>query len=525
MSFPIFFFFLCIITSLIWWCNNRLRHQILFWADNKLLKISLLLLFFIQIYNRINIVFLHHLDTVSNDNNIIYGVQRILSNENLYQNPNNAPFSIIQYTPFYYYIAAACANIFGIAHDEVQQLFIVCRSLNLVLNLLALAVFWQITRLFRFDFLQKLLATTFVFSLLHVQYWARCDSLYLLFFVATIYASLVYFFENKTPKSTILLAFSVGILSAFAAFSKQNLPFPLLIFGLFALFQKRFLGIIYAGLGFLITAFGLYFCFTQYTTWFIFYQNTVLGLNSYLRFPGFLLRPYTESLPFWTFLSSGIVFSWFFIQQQKQFSEKAVYLATALGTTAALTFFTIFKAGSGPNYFNDFYVFWILAAVFYYNRKSKKLLKPHTISSAFWATFFGFIFVFVLFRSSSLFFNLKMANEPFQLKDDIQTFENQQLTANYLKTKLKKEEYVFTTKLDFFGNFLPKNTLFPQKDIVHTQSHYDFSLFQKTGNQGLIRFLVLTPQDTFPPVYLGLRLDNFRLDTVINGAYRVYEKK
>ena len=60
--------------------------------------------------------------------NVIYGIQRLLLGQPLYQSPESGTFAIMQYTPLWYYLCSLLARLFNIDYINVQGIYIVSRS-------------------------------------------------------------------------------------------------------------------------------------------------------------------------------------------------------------------------------------------------------------------------------------------------------------------------------------------------------------------------------------------------------------
>jgi hypothetical protein len=52
---------------------------------------------------------LHDPDIFGVEQNVIFGIQRLVSGDKLYANPEQAPFSSILYSPLYYILTAKAA--------------------------------------------------------------------------------------------------------------------------------------------------------------------------------------------------------------------------------------------------------------------------------------------------------------------------------------------------------------------------------------------------------------------------------
>jgi hypothetical protein len=80
------------------------------------------------------------------ERNVIWGIQQMVAGNPLYSNPDAAPFTMIQYMPLYYHIVCWLSRIGGIQPDDAHSVFLLARSLNLLLSLLTSGLLFTLLR-------------------------------------------------------------------------------------------------------------------------------------------------------------------------------------------------------------------------------------------------------------------------------------------------------------------------------------------------------------------------------------------
>ena len=79
------------------------------------------------------------------ESNVIYTLQQILvDNSLLYQDPNNLPFSITQYSPLYYLICDGALSILGINSTNFLTIRIISRCISVLFLIGSVILFFKI---------------------------------------------------------------------------------------------------------------------------------------------------------------------------------------------------------------------------------------------------------------------------------------------------------------------------------------------------------------------------------------------
>jgi hypothetical protein len=182
-----------------------------------------LLIFLAFLIVRIFIVNSKSADIAGIEQNVVYSTQMLMDKGDLYQSPGNAPFSITQYTPLYYYICGYTAKIIGYGPDDVQVLYRIGRSWNILFNFLTALLVFNIGRsILKLSVNKSYFLFALSFALLFTHNFAvRSDSLTDMLGMASIYFFLRYYRPQEETNSTFLLILTV-LLTALAVFSKQS---------------------------------------------------------------------------------------------------------------------------------------------------------------------------------------------------------------------------------------------------------------------------------------------------------------
>src|SRR6516225_6762764 len=92
--------------------------------------------FFSALFLRFFLIGSENTDIGGIEQNVVYSIQKLLYNGDLYSSPASAPFAITQYTPLYYLLCGLFAKIFHLDPSmDIHRIYVTGRSLNLLLNL------------------------------------------------------------------------------------------------------------------------------------------------------------------------------------------------------------------------------------------------------------------------------------------------------------------------------------------------------------------------------------------------------
>lgn len=488
----------------------------------------LLGLFIVTLLLRAMIVPYHIADFVGGDMNVVYGIQRLLSGQELYLDPTKPPYAVIQYSPLYYHLCAVLARFRGLGPDDIQPIYELTRIVNILCNLGTVLLVAMSIRLWQFKWKESLFFALPVFMIPTVHYYGRCDSLHLLFFVAAIYVTMRYLLHRSWH--LLLLA---ALFSACCVMSKQNGVLTMLVIGSYLLLVERKLvaALVY---GFAALSFAALILFAgDGTNWVGFYQNAYLGLKNGVDYSYvytiFISQFYYDFIPFY-FLGGLMVNHAFKKQQDTSYR----FVAYSVAFSFLFAVITGLKIGSSNNYFTEFLVIAVAGVPFllrdgFAQRRLFRLGKANITVRRF-----AFIALFILTASKTMGFFTSIFIEK-RIKDHAAAFRSQQDLYCYFRDTLllKEGAYVYVADKKFFDNIFFRNGIFPSKDVVSqvylsNPGTYDYSDFLKGMNNGLVKYVV-TPREDDDMNRYGkellpfIALDESRFEKIADrGDYLIY---
>lgn len=465
----------------------------------RLLRVALmvaLLCFGWHLWWSVRALFVHTLDLGGVEGNVVYGIQRLLLGLPLYTDPESPPFAVIQYTPLYYYLAAAVGLLTGVDAQEPQEVFVLGRVLCLLFNL---GTVWATYRMgVRFGTARPLAAffALLVFALLTRHFLGRPDALYLLLFTL----SMADLFRALAPGHTTRGRLATAALWACAAvLTKQSGVLALGIIGASLLWLRRWrdLGLTVGLCGsVLLTAFFL--LGVRYGGEEL-YRNIVIGVRNGLSLEifqhVFLQRSY---LLLGGLHLAGAVLAWHLLQATEA-PRKALAIALVLSFLFALV--TGLKSGSRLNYFLENFVLIAVALPFAatFDRPRRPLL-------ALLMVYATCSLVAAPLRFAGVVRHFEEGTGP-------QEYAEAARTARFLRAheRLAPGELVFVLRRDFVEHFLVGHSVLDQKDILHFSRTplYDYERFHQAMREGEVRF-VLTRRPVERVHFMGRSYPDFR---------------
>jgi hypothetical protein len=422
--------------------------------------------------------------------NVVYGIQRILAGLPLYQSPSSGSYAVIQYTPAWYYFVAAIAKPLGIRALDVQSIFVLCRGLALLFNLLTIVIAALIIRTWRFSYPKSLMLASPLLMLLTTHYFTRGDSMHLFFFVAALYAYVVYADKKQLPYIIIC-----ALLSAICIMVKQSgiLVAGIIMFHLLFAARKYAAAFAYAA-GTFIFAFMIAWLSAN-SNWPAMYQNAVLGLKSGLDlsflYNMFIGRFYYELVP--CYLLGGIIV---YLALKRIKDPTFQILATGIALSWLFAVTTGIKIGSSNNYFTEFLVCIVLCLpfLFEYAGSRKVLLRLvgyevtiHQIASIAF-------FILITSKATGLFTAVFIEK---RIKDESTEYAREEALYSYFKDNLLigQGEHIYFTERYFLDNIFMQYSIMPIKDVVSQtylcdRSTYNYSAFIAGMNSGLVKYIV-----------------------------------
>jgi hypothetical protein len=411
--------------------------------------------------------------------NILHGIQKILSGQTLYTNPELPPFDIIQKTPLYYYLVAGFAKIMGLIATDVMPLLRLNRIIALLLNIGTLAVFY---RIFRVITLAKRYAAFSICSILFYvfteHYFTKMDALYILFFAIIVYL-LVKNHQNFQVKHALYL----GALSGLMILSKQTGIFLIILILPFLCTQKnRFQLLITSGLSGLGCL--IFFFLVMDIEIVQFYRNTFLGLENGIQTSS-LINVFNSEFQLPVLLTGFLVSYLCWIKKERigQLLAYATFFFLIIGILSLL------KVGAGMNYLTEYKIMLLLSLVyliFNTQKKSKYLLLN--------GVYFGIAILILGVKITEIRTVLRI--EHYVSRPEDYFLEKDFFLQISEEFSLSENQYYYFPDRSFINLFFFDKGLFPNEnvnlEVLHVENAaLDFHSLQAQLNGGLIEYVIL----------------------------------
>ena len=430
------------------------------------------------------------------ESNVIYSLQRILDGYPLYVDPATAPYSITQYTPLYYYLCWLVGKLFQVDAANVHQVYILCRTVSLVLNLLfAGTAFFILHNIFRVRKALSFVAFAYAFVYLDEESFSRPDSLYSLLVLVSIGLFLKMLIQKEQRPSQFYLI-SASVVSITAIFAKQSAIYLPMLLLFFLLFYVRNIRWTLAALLSMGGAFSLLFLMSGGGDVHAFLQNTVQGVNNGASLAWFAKRIMIEHFQKERIINIlGLFIGTYYLAKGK--ADTLKFLGLCILGSFAFALVTSVKIGAAPNYFTEFIVLTVIGAIVFVTNNDALFRKPYLIKetwgSSYKPLFYLLLVIFTLPPRFAGKFQKKVV-EVYQVGEKGYTEELAVVDYLYKEGHLQSSDQVLVTThvQDYLNKFLYKNVIFPQKEIVKANPPgvYDYSLFKQGLRQGTVKYIV-----------------------------------
>ncbi len=450
----------------------------------------IIVLFLITLFLRIVLIGYYNNNLGGIETNVVYGIQRILLGQPLYQDPGSNTYAVIQYTPLYYCFTAAIAKLTRINGLDVQGIYTICRILAIAFNLLTIVIVALIIRTWKFSWWQSFVFALPVLIILTSHYYTRGDSMHLFFFTAALYSYILYSKKEKL-QYIIITAF----LSAACFMAKQSGILVIGIIGAFLLFSERkyLMAVLYTVSTVIFACIIAWLCING--AWEAFYQNAYLGLKNGTDFSFlyniFISQFYTDMVL--CYILGGII-AYSAIKEIRDKPFRILAAGVALSWLFAVV--TGLKNGSCNNYFIEFLLLVIITL-------PRILQSP--VSNNVLARIFGHSVTIHRFACIALFILVSSKTAGFftavyidkNIKNNSAEYANEKALYDYFKNelKIKKHEHILFTERNFLDNIFIEYSIMPTKDVVSetylaNNTTFNYSAFASGMNNGLIKYIV-----------------------------------
>ncbi|MBU0765915.1 MAG: hypothetical protein KJ607_13905 [Bacteroidetes bacterium] len=466
---------------------------------NAVFLFALLNLLFILVL-RIFLIFSWSANIGGMEHNVVYSICKSLYGLPLYSDPESHNFDIAQYSPGYYYFIIFLCKLFSLSpFEDLHSIYIIGRTVSLLLNLAGFIVLFQMLRkVLTIDLRISAIAcaTGFIY-LTRIQFSVRPDALYCFCFVLILYVFSKFFINGRSH------LFLTGILlCALSVFVKQSgIGFPLLLSSFFLLTgnYRRFLSALMISIVTIALLSALFYVVYGVQ----FFKNVFGGLNNGVSlYHGYaLLNQLFLHAPLVLVMATlGSV--GFFRRKNELFERFFTYSSMFLFVFALVT---SLKKGSWINYYNEFVIIVIVYSAWYINK-----LRNNTSDAERKSRIISVIFAAYLFwLLPSIIADKALEEHHAHLKESPESYLETKEIARHLNLILKEEpDTYFLSFNPHLNSMLASKAVVPNNDIVPDKSPFDYSGFKSLFSAGKVRYIVV-PVNSDIQSFLGCNYSGF----------------
>lgn len=511
--------------------KHLIRKGVLFFSDASPLitvTITTLITGFILII-RFNLIQTYITDLAGIEQNVIYGIQRIILNKDLYTDPEKPPFAIIQYSPLYYYICAFIVKILNLYSEpgDLHKIYVISRSLSLFFGILCSYIFFYITQ--RHFSSKKFISLVgaflvFIFQYEH-HYAARPDSL--LDACLLLIILMILEFYTASVKSKWLYIYGIVFLSFMAVLIKQSgIQIIILLVAFFILKQDKV--VVIHVLATTIVFSLIFFFINKIVFGDFFYKNVIDGIINGINISPMHKRilnrkEYYYVLALLCFILIRAIKG--SLETRLSFQEQLL-LFISFGMFV-FAFGISLKTGSTIQYFSSFQNTALLAFFCYVTQHKKEDYNFNISFAVICITLFTFRGIDYFFYRNYQYLSTSYKTNNQELKAD---YNEQKKVSEYIAGRIKPDEYIVVQQGLIAGYFnTTQYTLVPQQDILACCSYplgvYNYSVLKSLIDQGKIKYIVLSKGSEMP-IIAGLSFSEYSYKPHIDiGKYTIFEFK
>jgi hypothetical protein len=440
------------------------------------------------------------------EHNVIHGVQKLLLGLALYQDPERLPFDVMQYAPAYYLLCAGIGDILGIEGNDARSVFVLSRTLALVLTMLTALVAYRICRIASAPVWASFLAAALVFCTYTEHFYSRPDALHSLGSLATV-LFFVRWLRSPTDRPLILAA----LFAVLAFFAKQSGGLVMVLPVVYLVWSKEWHGLRVYGTAVAVLlgcALGITFLLVPPV---VLWQNTVQGLAngfSWQMWQELFDPPTYKYFIGWHAMAVVIAVLGF-----RSASPVLRFFALAIPLAMAFGLLTGLKYGSRLNYLHEgLALVYIGAAVMLGNGPDRG---RNQLAWAF--ALYGLIFMG--FRTKS---TAHWAGSDGPEGHGYARLQADTAVRNVLQNELdlQADDHVLILYRDYLEHLLVGQSILTQKDIIQYSKEpvFNYGAFHKAMEDGTVRY-VITDQAPGPFTILGHTYDTWVPVRTVEGRH------
>lgn len=460
--------------------------------------------------SRISLIDTHLLNIMGEEQNIIYGIIKWMQGGPLYTDPAKLPMDIIQYAPNYYFLVGGLGKLLGVDVSEPQNIYILSRTVGLVLNVIFVLIAYRISRLLGATWWAGILWSAVLFSFLPVQIYSRTDALNLVFFALAMLFFLRSLQPNNGGKPLLYLATLAGCM---AMLSKQTGVLSLVIIGLWLLLNKQWKLLFYQFMtGTLVLGVAVGWMFLHYGTSVVI-DNLFTSVRNGMDL--ILIRSLLNVRYLGMFLLQGIgIFLAVRWWQGKQPMKRG--WALAFTTSLIFGYITSLKYGSSVAYYMEGMLLGtaVLAA---------RMSALSSLNEKHWQ-WGGFALAILFIQPRQVAWGVTVLLGRNAVENERVAYEDAKAMAEEFSTDpALREGYILLNYHDHLENFIVGRSVLTQKDIFQLPTsiaNYDLSAYYNALADGTIRYVVIR-DETIPLCIVGDKHPPLRPIGVRHG-YHIY---
>lgn len=468
--------------------NRSLTEQLAIGLP-RLLLLGLAAAVLVLLTIRLDLLRQYRTDIAGAEFNVVYGVQKLMLGQPLYQDPELPPFDIMQYTPLYYWTCAGMGKLIGVDPQEPHSVFLLSRWLSLLFNLATvLLVFFTLARMVRWPYAAW--AALLSFTAFSQHFFSRSDSLYALLFMGAVHC-IVRWSDEGALRRDLWLSLS-ATLAVLAFMAKQTAVLVLMLIPLHLMLLRDWRSLLrFSVVAAMIAALSLG-AITLTTPLSIFYKNTVQGLmnGTSIRFLRMMVEPHLyRHYIGWHIASLVLVLPLFRLGD-----SRSRFFAIALPLSLAFSFTTALKSGSDFNYFFENLVLAFMAIALHLggdtqhadpNSRRSGIMRWLGIAVMAYGLYFA-VHRTRMFRDWAMHHsNPEVLMLSYQADMKVRDILRDELG-------LRAEEGVFITYRGHLEHLFVGQGMLTQKDIIEwsVTPPFDYSAFDRAMRDGSIRFVI-----------------------------------
>lgn len=466
--------------------------------------------FLVTLINRFIGISVPLIDIGGIENAIIYGLEVLLDKGYLYEDPSQAPYGVIQYSPLYYYLVWVPAKFLGIEHYQIFEVYQVSRATSLIFNLVFIYLGYRIARRnFKIPTLTAATIAGFTFVILRSQNFSRPDSLYNIFVLLTIMLLLSLTQKSKEERTWQKVVL-IGLAVFLSIFSKQSgivLPF---IAGFVMIFiWKDYKSLLYFSISTLgFTALGVLLLHLGGNIGI--YENMVMGIQNGFDFPWW----WRQIVMVHFFSVEGIIINPIIlfgsVKMILDSSDTKKVLGYSIIGLWVFALLTSLKHGSTPSYFTETWILGLISIVLIKDFNYPKVLV---------------LLVCLLFCSKELSVSgIHRSLFASGSLGQVEAFEEAENLKQFFENEPNREQGSFI--LNFTENFvidlnIRSLSIFPTKYVVDCCSAplktYDYTNYHQQVTENNTYYIVLRKGQNLPLRYVGVEYQSYeKVDTLGN---------